>query len=216
MNRLFRFERKTLSCLNRHTLCTIANRLSFARFNSVEERRNHCIHELCVAGCVLMIGVGNIAISPLPVTFVDSSEHISRWNVPFVNEQVELLHIIIVIVIVVASSIVVHHHRNLAVSSYLINKCEHIVTPLIEDTLLVACPMNAFVSKRKTKDDITTKVANQVIITIQKIDCGVASNRNIRGVEGIFAPSFIMASNKLLTIKVTIALVISRALTIRN
>ena len=87
---------------------------------------------------------------------------------------------------------------------------------MIEDGLLVARSVNAFVAKRKTEDDITAKVANQVIVAIQEVGCGVASDGDIRCVEGILASAFIMASDELLTIKVAITLPIGSALTVCN
>ena len=63
------------------------------------------------------------------------------------DKQVKLLDIVIVISIIVTASVVVHHHGNLSVRANLTNKCKHVITPLIEDRLLIGRTVNALVAQ---------------------------------------------------------------------
>ena len=120
MYRLFRLKVDGLACFYGHALRLVTDRLWFACLDGIEERWHHCVHKLCMSGGVLVIGVVNIAVSPLTVALVDRTENVGRGDVPLMDEQVELLDVVIVVVVIVTTRVVVHHHRNLPVCAYLI------------------------------------------------------------------------------------------------
>ena len=73
---LLRLESDIAAGLYRHTLGQVANGLRLTGLDSVKERRNHGIHKLGMAGCILMVSVRDITVSPLAVALVDGTQHI--------------------------------------------------------------------------------------------------------------------------------------------
>ena len=214
MEGLFGLEVDGLAGLDGHALRAVAYGLTLSALDGIEERGHHGIHELGVSGCVLVVGVRDVSVGPLPVALVDGAEHIGGRHVPFVDEQVELLHIAVVALHIVAAGIVVHHHRNLPVGFHFIDEFQHVVAPLVEDILLIAGSVDAFVAQRETEDDVASEVANQVVVAVQQVVCRIAADADVGCVEGCRAATFLVAVDELLAIEVAIAFVVGGTLSV--
>ena len=136
-----------------------------------------------------MVNISRVLVSssPFASAVVDGTQHVDRWQIPLMYQQIHSFDIGIVRLCEVSSRIVIHYHRHLAVGPHLCDKRQHVVSELCENIFLVGSTMNALIAKRKSEDDILAEVSGEVVIPIQQINRVVAIDSNAGYTECIGA-----------------------------